>query len=214
MLLKSGINFEKNTNMKIIIVGATGTIGKRVSDALEAGNKHEIIKVGNKSGDFRVDIGDKESITNLFRQTGNFDALINVTGNAYLGKLETLTSADFQVGLQHKLMGQIHLVLEGLKLVNPGGSFTLTSGILAEDPILNGTACSVTDAAVNGFVLSAAAELKNDVRLNVVAPGVVADSENLHDFFPGHIPVAMERVTAAYLKSLFGVQSGTILRVY
>ena len=66
--------------MKIIIVGASGTIGKHVLAALK--NDHEIITAGSKSGDFQVDITSTESIENFYKQVGKFDALISTSGNA------------------------------------------------------------------------------------------------------------------------------------
>ena len=42
--------------MRIILIGANGTIGELVQKAL-AGTGHEIVKVGRKSGDLRVEIG-------------------------------------------------------------------------------------------------------------------------------------------------------------
>lgn len=200
--------------MKIIIIGASGTIGKKVTRALWAKNQHEIVTVGLKSGDYQVDIGSRESIIQLFKDIGSFDSLISITGAAHLGPLTELKEEDLMIGIKSKLLGQINLVLLGMPYINPSGSFTLTSGILAEDPILQGTACTVADAGVNAFVQSASIELKNDVRLNAIAPGVVEDSPALHQFFPGHIPVAMELVTAAYLKSVLGGQNGAIFRAY
>ena len=46
--------------MKILIVGASGTIGKAVAEALSA--RHEIVTAGRSSGDYRVDLTDLASI--------------------------------------------------------------------------------------------------------------------------------------------------------
>ena len=54
--------------MKIIIVGATGTIGKEVVKVLEG--RHEIVKVAHSGGDFKVDIGSTDSIEQLFNDIG------------------------------------------------------------------------------------------------------------------------------------------------
>ena len=45
--------------MKIVLVGANGKIGELVQKAL-AGAGHEIVKAGRKSGDFRVEIENRE----------------------------------------------------------------------------------------------------------------------------------------------------------
>ena len=132
--------------MKVIIIGATGAIGSRVSAALE--KEHEVIKVGTKSGDIQADITSPASVENMFKQAGDFDALINVSGDAHFGPLKTMTDADFRKGVDSKLMGQISLVLIGQHYINPKGSFTLTTGVLTEDPIMLGS----NPSAVNGAV--------------------------------------------------------------
>lgn len=199
--------------MKIIIVGATGTLGKKVTESLKPYG-HELIRVGSKSGDLQVDITDPASIEKLFAQTGHFDALVSVAGAGHFGPLQSMTIEDFKVGTASKLLGQVGLVLVGQHHINPKGSFTLTSGILSEDPVRGGVNLSTVNGAVNSFAIAAATELQNDVRINAVSPGVVEDSPGFHAAFPGHIPVTMDRVVAAYLKSVLGAGSGQVIKVF
>lgn len=198
--------------MKIVIVGATGTIGKTVAEALQ--DEHEIIRVGSKSGDIQTDITSPESVEKLFKQTGNFDALISTTGNGYFGPLSSATLADFDKGIRSKLMGQVNLVLTGQHYINPGGSFTLTSGILSYDPVATATNLSLINGGLNSFVISAAIELEKGVRINAVSPGVVEDSPGYFKFFPGHVPVPMSRVVAAYIKSVLGKINGQVIEIH
>ncbi|MFD0793057.1 short chain dehydrogenase [Mucilaginibacter litoreus] len=197
--------------MKIIIIGATGTIGKHVVNALQENN--EIVKVGSKSGDYQVDIANPESIKNLFEQVGLFDALVSTTGDGHFGPLKEMTDANFRVGLDSKLMGQINVVLIGQHYINPKGSFTLTSGSLGEDPIVLGASLSTINGALDAFVKAAAIELENGVRINAVGPDVVEESPAYFPFFPGHIPVSMHRVAQAYVKSVLGAQTGQAYKV-
>jgi NAD(P)-dependent dehydrogenase (short-subunit alcohol dehydrogenase family) len=197
--------------MKIIIIGATGTIGKHAVKALEKDN--EIIKVGSKSGDFQVDITNTESIKNLFEKVGAFDALVSATGSGHFGPLSKMTDAEFRIGLNSKLMGQINLVLIGQHYINPKGSFTLTSGSLAHDPIVLGSSLSTINGALDSFVKAAAIELENGVRINAVGPTVVEESPDYFPFFPGDIPVSMDRVAQAYVKSVIGAQTGQVYEV-
>jgi NAD(P)-dependent dehydrogenase (short-subunit alcohol dehydrogenase family) len=197
--------------MKIIIIGATGTIGKHVTAALQ--KDHEIIKAGSKSGDMQVDITSPASIESFFKQAGKFDALVNVSGDGHFGPLNSMKDADFRKGIDSKLMGQVNLVLIGQHYINPKGSFTLTSGSLAHDPIVLGANLSAVNAAIDGFVGSAAIELENGVRINVVAPSVVEESPGYFPYFQGHIPVSMHRVTQAYVKSVLGAQTGQVYPV-
>ncbi len=198
--------------MKIIIVGATGTLGKHVTAAFAS--EHEVIKAGSKSGDILVDITNPASIEAFFEQTGKFDALVSTTGSGYFGPLSTMTDANFRVGIDNKLMGQINLVLMGQHYINPKGSFTLTTGILSEEPIILGANLSAVNGAIEAFARSAAIELVNDVRINVVSPGVVEDSPGFFPYFPGHTPVSMKSVAQAYVKSVLGFASGQVIKVY
>lgn len=195
--------------MKIIIVGATGTIGKVVTEDLE--KDHEIIKVGTNSGDIQADITKPEEVKGLFEKVGHFDALISTTGAGYFGPLDTMSYNDFMVGVNSKLMGQINLVLIGQKYANKGASFSLISGILSDDPVGGSSNLSAVNSAVNGFVKGAAMELKNEMRINVISPGVVEDSPELHSAFPGHIPVSMHEVVMAFRKSVLGKVNGQII---
>lgn len=198
--------------MKIIIVGGTGTIGKQVASSLK--DNHEIVRVGTKTGDIQADITSPESIENLFRQTGPFDALICTAGDAYFGSWKTMTNKEFRKGIDSKLMGQVNLVLIGQKYINPGGSFTLTSGVLAHDPVQHGANPSATNGAIESFVSAAAIELENGVRINAVSPTVVEDAPEYFSFFPGHIPVTMKQVTQGYHKSVLGAGTGQVIKVH
>lgn len=197
--------------MKIVIIGATGTIGKHIVKSLEKDN--EIVKVGSKSGDINMNLNEPESIKKFYEQLGAFDALICASGDGHFGPLPKMTDTDFRVSVNSKLMGQVNLVLIGQHYINPKGSFTLTSGSLGDDPIVLGASLSSVNAAVNGFVRGAAIELENGVRINAVAPDVVEESPGYFPFFHGHIPVSMNKVAQAYVKSALGAQTGQVYKV-
>ncbi|MCX2494607.1 short chain dehydrogenase [Pedobacter sp. PF22-3] len=198
--------------MKIIIVGATGTLGKKVAEAFAS--KHEIIRVGNTKGDVQVDITNETSIKNMFEQIGAFDALISTSGKGPFAPVNQLTGEVFKSGLLDKLLGQVNLVLIGQHYINKGGSFTLTSGILAENPVAAGSALSTINGGLNAFVLASAPELGNGIRINAVSPNVVEDSPAYFESFPGEIPVTMEKVVKAYEKSVLGILTGQVIKVY
>lgn len=198
--------------MKAIVIGATGIIGKKVTAALAA--THEIITAASNSGDYRVDMTNPSSIEQLFTQTGRFDALICTAGNGHFGPLREMNDAAFRTGVNNKLMGQVNLVLIGQHYVNAGGSFTLTSGVVAEDPIKLAANLTAVNNAVEGFVKAAAIELSNGVRINAVSPSLVEDAPHFIPFFPGQIPVSMHRVEQAYLKAVLGFGTGQVIKVH
>jgi len=197
--------------MKIIIIGAAGTIGKKVTAALE--KDHEIIRVGARSGDVQTDITSPASIEALFKRTGPFEALVSIAGDVHFGPLKDMTDKDFRKGIDSKLMGQINLVLAGQHYISSGGSFTLTSGSVGDDPIPLGANASAVNGALESFTRAAALELKRDVRINVVSPAMVEDSPGYFAFFPGYIPVSMDRVVGAYIKSILGARTGQVFDV-
>lgn len=196
--------------MKIIIVGATGTMGKYLSNAFE--KEHEIIRVGSASGDFQVDITAVESIENLFRQAGSFDALISTAGPTHVGPWGKMTDREFRKGVEGKMMGQINLVLIGQHYINPKGSFTLITGGLTDEPQLNFANASAANGAVEGFVRAAAIELENGIRINAVSPTVIEDSPQYFPYFPGEIPVTMKQLEHGFRKSVFGANTGQVIK--
>jgi NAD(P)-dependent dehydrogenase (short-subunit alcohol dehydrogenase family) len=198
--------------MKIILVGASGTMGTHLSKAFE--KEHEIVKAGSKSGDVLVDITSTESIENMFKQVGSFDALISTAGPTHVGPWTTLTDNTFRKGVEGKMMGQINLVLIGQHYVNPKGSFTLITGALAHDPQLNFANASAANGAVEGFVRGAAIELGNGIRINAVSPTVIEDSPQYFSYFPGDIPVTMKQLEYGFRKSIFGAGTGQIIKPY
>jgi len=198
--------------MKIVVVGASGTVGKAVVAALQG--RHEIVKVGKTSGDHRVDITDGESIRRLFAAIGRFDALVSAAGKVHFGDLATMTETEMAVGLKDKLMGQVNLVLIGQAHVADNGSFTLTSGLLSHDPIRFGASASLVNGAIDAFVRGAAIEMPRGVRINGVSPGLLTESLGVFgDYFRGHETVPASRVANAYVKSVEGRLTGRVFDV-
>lgn len=198
--------------MKIMIVGASGTIGKAV--AAELGERHEIVTVGRNSGDLRMDISDAESIRAAFGAVGSVDAVVSTTGKVKFAPFEEMRAEDYEVGLRDKLMGQVNLVLIGRETVSEGGSFTLTTGVLDHDPIREGTSASMVNGAINSFAIAAAIEMPRGLRINVVSPGVIEEAMGVYaPYFRGFDPVPAARAALAYSRSVEGAQTGQIYRV-
>ena len=198
--------------MKIIIVGASGTMGKHLKNVFE--KEHEVITAASKGCDIEVDITSAESIENLFRKAGVFDALISTAGPTYVGPWKKMTDKEFRKGVDGKMMGQINLVLIGQHYINPKGSFTLITGALSHEPQKNFANASAANGAVEGFVRAAAIELENGVRINAVSPTVIENSPQYFPFFPGDIPVTMHQLEYGFRKSVFGANTGQVIKPY
>jgi len=196
--------------MKIIIVGATGTMGTYLSSAFE--NEHEIIRAASEGGDFQVDITSPEAIEKFFQAVGPFDALISTAGPTFVGPWKKLNDETFRKGVEGKMMGQINLVLIGQHYINPKGSFTLITGALTEEPQINFANASAANGAVEGFVRGAAIELENGIRINAVSPTVIENSPHYFPYFPGEIPTTMKQLEFMFRKSVFGSVTGHIIK--
>lgn len=168
--------------MKIMIIGATGTIGTAVSKVLADGN--EIVRVGYSDGDFNVDLGSKTSIIALFDAVGPVDAVISTAGLANFGPLASLDDSAFDLALSNKLMGQINLIRVGADKLSKNGSITLTSGILAREPMPGSSVISMANGALDAFVKAAALEVSNGVRVNTVAPAFVKETMEMMGMDP------------------------------
>lgn len=198
--------------MKIIVVGGTGIIGSAI--AKELSPRHSLIIVGHTQGDIQVDITNKKSIEKMYQTVGNFDAVISATGMVHFGPLVEMTEDLYDLGLKSKLMGQVNLVLIGLRYINNSGSFTLTSGVLSDDPIYLGSSASMVNGAIESFAKAAAIEMPNGHRINIVSPTVLTESMDKYGpYFRGFESVSAARVALAYSKSVEGLQTGQVYKV-
>lgn len=199
--------------MRLLIIGGKGTIGKKV--VAHFSEEHEVVVAGRTSGDVRVDIADSDSIRTMFEQTGNFDGILCAAGEARWADFNDLTEEDYYIGIRSKMMGQVNLVRIGREYLNPNGSFTLTTGILADDPVVKTASAAMVNGAIHSFVQAVALELEQGHRINVVSAGVVEDAyQKYKSYFPGHNPIPMPKVVNGYVRSVEGRGSGQIIRIY
>jgi NAD(P)-dependent dehydrogenase (short-subunit alcohol dehydrogenase family) len=113
-----------------------------------------------------------------------------------------------------QLLGQIRLALVGQHFLGDGGSITLVSGIVAQEPIAQGVNATTVNAGLEGFVRAAACELPRGIRINLISPTVLSESLAAYgDFFPGFASVPAAAVAQAYRRSIEGVQTGRIYPV-
>jgi NAD(P)-dependent dehydrogenase (short-subunit alcohol dehydrogenase family) len=194
--------------MKIIIVGASGLIGKEVDKAL-SGN-HDIIRVGARSGDIQCDYTDPSSVRNMFEITGGFDSLISVIGGDSVFKaFADLDDDDYRHGFERKFLGQIRFLKFGESIVRDNGSFIFTSGFLSQYPNPASIATGPLNAAVDTFVKNTAPLLPRGIRVNVVSPAPIVE--------PGQEKKGL--VTAAetarlYVEAVEGNMTGQVLRAW
>lgn len=195
--------------MRILVIGATGTIGREVVQALAAGN--EIVAVTRNSSPLTVDLGDPASIRAMYTKLGRVDAVVSAAGATASRKpLAELGDEDFAYSIANKLMGQVNLVRYGIEHVADGGSFTLTSGVLGRQPMPGSETISLVNLGLEGFAKAAALDLPRGLRVNVVSPPWV--EETLKAYAMTGIPGLPASVVAqAYARAVSIGASGTVI---
>lgn len=198
--------------MKVLVVGASGLIGSAVVEALKT-RGDEVIEA-SRSGKHKVDLTDPVSIKALFNEIGKVDAIAATAGHTPFKPLKEMEVSDFEAGLDDKFLGQVSLVKIGTEFLNDGGSFALMSGVLGDDPIIMGSVASSVNGAIQAFTRAAAIELPRGIRINNIAPTILAEAKPaVIALFPGEIPVPAFEVGQAYVKAIHGAHTGQTIRV-
>jgi NAD(P)-dependent dehydrogenase (short-subunit alcohol dehydrogenase family) len=195
--------------MRILLVGATGTIGQAVAAAL--GSRHDVIPASQNKAHEKVDVSDPDSIRALLKRVGRVDAIVSAAGQAVFKPLGELSDEDFAFSIGNKLMGQVNLARFGLASLADNGSVTLTSGVLAQQPLPGSAAISLVNAGLEGFTRAAALEASRGIRVNVVSPPWVTETLQAMGWppVPGALPAAV--VARSYVESVEGKMSGQVL---
>lgn len=198
--------------MRIILVGASGTLGKAVHEALKS--RHEIVTASRSGADVKVDITDPSSIQSMYDECGPVDAVACAAGTVALEPLASIQRSVIEAGVQHKMLGQLELVRLGQKVLAPNGSFTLITSVLSDDPVPGSSLAALVSGGLKAFVKAAAIELPHRQRINAISPSVFTTSiQRGTTLFPGSVGVTPERVARAYVKSIEGAQTGQVYRV-
>ena len=204
--------------LRILIVGAGGTLGRAI--AAELGSRHDIVTAGRNSGDVRLDLSDAASIVAALGKAGRLDAVISAAGHVTFAPIAEFKAAAFgesmhTPGITDKLLGQVNLALAARDVLQDGGSITLTTGILSEHPIARGTSASLVNGGLEAFVRAAAIELPRSLRINAVSPTVLVESMGAYGpFFRGFEPAPAARAALAFSRSVEGLQTGQVYKVF
>jgi NAD(P)-dependent dehydrogenase (short-subunit alcohol dehydrogenase family) len=191
--------------MRIVVVGATGTIGRPVADALAA--RHEVLRASRR-GELRLDITRPESIREMYGRLGRVDAVVSCAGSGVMKPLGALGDEDFQATLGDKLMGQVNLVRFGLDHVNDGGAFLLTAGIFSRSPMPGTSALALVNGALESFARAAALDMPRGIRINTISPPFMAETARAMGL-PGGIPAAEN--AKAYVALVEGNETGQVV---
>ena len=188
---------------KVIVIGGTGTIGSAV--VKEIAPSYEALVI-TRSTEPRIDLANADSIKRtlaiLFEEYGHVDGIISCAGGGMVSPIADMDLEEFLPRLSAKLLGQVALVQYGAHCVRPGGAIVLTTGVLAERPMLSMGHLAVINAGVSAFARTAALEYP-ELRTCVVSPGLVEESPpNVLALFDGMSRVSASEIGKAYSHAL------------
>ncbi len=185
---------EKLNNKNILIVGATGGIGRKLSGLLVqsganvflSGRKMEALEALGSDLQlppnrlFAVDMSDAQSVYAMgeliHAQVSQIDILVNASGIGIIKPFEQLSVDEFQHSLQVNLTGSFLLVKTFLPAMKKSGKGLIINipGVLGKIPMAGAAAYSASKYGLVGMMQSIREELKRtEIRItNIFLGGV------------------------------------------
>ena len=194
--------------MRALVIGATGTIGAAVAEALEEAG-HEVLPA-SRSGEIPVDIEEASSIRAMYDEVGTVDAVISCAGDGAFAPLTELTDDQVELTLRSKLMGQVNLVRYGVDAVADHGVFVLTAGFFSRHPIPGVPALAMVNGGLESFARGAALDLPRGIRIGTISPPFITETaEAMGMDTDGTIPAAEN--ARVYLRFAEGDETGSVI---
>ncbi len=185
---------EKLNSRNILIVGATGGIGRQLAALLvQSGanvflsgrNRQALEEIGAElklASDrlITVDITDEQSVASMglavHAQVPAIDILINAAGIGIIKPFEQLSLAEFQKSLQVNLTGSFLLIKTFLPQMKKTGKGLIINipGVLGKQPMAGAAAYSASKYGLVGMMQSVREEIKRtEIRItNIYLGGV------------------------------------------
>lgn len=207
-----GPNFkDKLAGHKAVIIGGSRGIGLGVAEAFLSSGAHVHI-IGATAANLAAalallkdeypdpalsitgatsDVLDESAITDALRAVAPVDHIVYTAVDARIrGPVGGVDIASAQALFGVKFWGQVAVAkaIANYDIVNPGGSYTITSGTLSLKPTANTAVGAAVNGAVNSLTQGLAIDLSTKkVRVNAVIPGFVTST---------HEPPAPEHAAA------------------
>lgn len=122
-----------------------------------------------------IDVREEEGVARFFREHGAFDHIAFTAGDwegVAPGPLADLDLAKAAARMTTRFWGAVAVAKHGATRLPPGGSYTITDGMLARKPMKGMPTVTAGACAVEGLALGLAVDLA-PVRVNCVCPGLI-----------------------------------------
>lgn len=181
--MKNLFKFDANSasyNLKTyLVIGATGSIGSKITELLK-NNKYEVIKGSSaKHTDasfIHIDLTDNATISKLTEWNKSLDGIIFASGYEPKQSLREMSLEHQNKMIQIHVTGPLNTVKALLKNVKENASIIFISSIAAYKGSYDPMYATVKGATISLCKTLAVELSKNKIRVNCIAPGLVEDS--------------------------------------
>lgn len=166
---------------KVVVVGGSSGIG--LSTAVMAKRNGAEVVIASRNADklkaaaaeigataIAADVGNDDSVANLFRSAGPVDHVVVTAAQLKTGPFKTVPMEDVRSTFEGKFWGAWRCAR--FAEVRAGGSITLVSGFLSIRPRPNSAIVGAANGALEALTRSLALDLA-PVRVNCVSPGII-----------------------------------------
>jgi len=131
-----------------------------------------------------IDVRDESNVAQFFKDNGAFDHIAFTAGDWEGFAPGTLADLDLAKAAERmitRFWGAVAVAKHGATKLPPGGSYTITNGMLAHRPMKGMPLVTASASAVEGLARGLAVDLA-PVRVNCVCPGLI--QTEMWDKFP------------------------------
>lgn len=165
---------------RYLIIAASSCIGNVIVEFLK-NQGDEVITTARDSNkinpDYLLDASDFDAVDKLFADVGEIDGVVNCSGSILIKSAHLTTLDEYNDTLQSSLTTSFAIVRAAGKRMTKGGSVVLIASAAAITGLANHEAIAAAKAGIIGLAKSAAATYSSsNLRINVVAPGMVRTS--------------------------------------
>lgn len=164
--------------MRICIVGASRGIGKQT--AIKLAKEHNLILASRSKPELDPELNidfeyiEYDALEGGLNLDGNIDGLLYAPGSINLKPIRSLKVDDFKNDFDINVLGFIRTFQSVQSQLNEGASIVVFSTVAVQSGMAYHASISAAKGAIEGLTTTLAAELAPKLRINAIAPSLIA----------------------------------------